>query len=213
LAQNECEKRVLPNYVDKKLQICKMSELHIFVTTNICNQIFVTFGRIGTWTDLMQILVGSLSSRKNPWEDSASDERPSSWKCRYLPFWPATTNDKKVRGQSYARSWVTHNDRRIYKIIYIYKGHIFSYIGVWPDWEERERVREEIWRGRRQRTPSIIVLVNLNNSTASLYLSLSYLLSSYLSGHTDSYVWIVYTPVISYTQRRRCENFIKPRTA
>jgi hypothetical protein len=42
------KKRVLPNYVDWKLQICKMSKLHIFVITNICNQIFVTFGRIGT---------------------------------------------------------------------------------------------------------------------------------------------------------------------
>jgi hypothetical protein len=42
------KKRALPNYVDKKLQICKMSKLHIFVITNICNQIFVTFGRIGT---------------------------------------------------------------------------------------------------------------------------------------------------------------------
>jgi hypothetical protein len=42
------KKRVLPNYVDKKLQICQMSKLHIFVITNICNQIFVTFGRIGT---------------------------------------------------------------------------------------------------------------------------------------------------------------------
>jgi hypothetical protein len=41
------KKRVLPNYVDKKLQICKMSKLHKFVITNICNQIFVTFGRIG----------------------------------------------------------------------------------------------------------------------------------------------------------------------
>jgi hypothetical protein len=45
------KKLVLPNYVDKKLQICKMSKLHIFVITNICNQIFVTFGRIGTRTD------------------------------------------------------------------------------------------------------------------------------------------------------------------
>jgi hypothetical protein len=45
------KKRVLPNYVDKKLQICKMSKLHIFVITNICNQIFVTFGRIGTWSE------------------------------------------------------------------------------------------------------------------------------------------------------------------
>jgi hypothetical protein len=44
------KKRVLPNYVDKKLQICKMSKLHIFVITNICNEIFVIFGRIGTWT-------------------------------------------------------------------------------------------------------------------------------------------------------------------
>jgi hypothetical protein len=34
-AQNECEKCVLPNNVDKKLQICKMSKLHIFVSTNI----------------------------------------------------------------------------------------------------------------------------------------------------------------------------------
>jgi hypothetical protein len=33
---------VLPNYVYKKLQICK-----IFVITNICNQTFATFGRIG----------------------------------------------------------------------------------------------------------------------------------------------------------------------
>jgi hypothetical protein len=41
------KKHVLPNYVDIKLQICKMSKLHIFVITNICNQIFVTFGRIG----------------------------------------------------------------------------------------------------------------------------------------------------------------------
>jgi hypothetical protein len=40
--------RVLPNYVDKKFHIFKMSKLHMCVFTNICNQIFVTFGRIGT---------------------------------------------------------------------------------------------------------------------------------------------------------------------
>jgi hypothetical protein len=44
------KKCVLPNYVDKKLQVCKMSKLHIFVITNICNQILVTFGRICTWS-------------------------------------------------------------------------------------------------------------------------------------------------------------------
>jgi hypothetical protein len=41
-------KWVWKNYADKKLQICKMSKLKIFVITNIFNQIFVTFGRIGT---------------------------------------------------------------------------------------------------------------------------------------------------------------------
>jgi hypothetical protein len=54
------KKRVLPNYVDKKLQtckmsklqLCKMSKLQISVITNICNQIFVTFGRIGTRSSL-----------------------------------------------------------------------------------------------------------------------------------------------------------------
>jgi hypothetical protein len=44
------KKRVLPNYIDKKFHIFKMSKLHIFVITNICKQIFVTFGRIGTWS-------------------------------------------------------------------------------------------------------------------------------------------------------------------
>jgi hypothetical protein len=47
LAHNEWEKLALPNVVDKKLQICKMCKLHIFVITNMCKQIFVTFGRIG----------------------------------------------------------------------------------------------------------------------------------------------------------------------
>jgi hypothetical protein len=42
------KKCVLPNFVDKKLQVCKISKLHIFVITNIFRQIFVTFGRIGT---------------------------------------------------------------------------------------------------------------------------------------------------------------------
>jgi hypothetical protein len=41
-------KHVLSNYVDEKLQIYKISKLHIFVITYICNQIFVNFGRIGT---------------------------------------------------------------------------------------------------------------------------------------------------------------------
>jgi hypothetical protein len=53
LAQNECEKLVLPNYFDKKLQICKMRKLHIFVITNICNQILVTLGSIGIRVDKM----------------------------------------------------------------------------------------------------------------------------------------------------------------
>jgi hypothetical protein len=44
------KKRVLPNYFDKKLQICKMCKLHIFVITNMRKPIFVTLGRIGTWS-------------------------------------------------------------------------------------------------------------------------------------------------------------------
>jgi hypothetical protein len=50
-------KLVLPNYADKKLQICKMSKLQIFVITNIYNQIFVTFGRIVTW---FQVIGGEV---------------------------------------------------------------------------------------------------------------------------------------------------------
>jgi hypothetical protein len=42
------KKLVLPNYADKKLQICKMIKLQVCVITNICNPIFVTYGRIGT---------------------------------------------------------------------------------------------------------------------------------------------------------------------
>jgi hypothetical protein len=38
------KKCVLPNYVDKKLQVCKMSKLHIFVITNIYNEIFFLVG-------------------------------------------------------------------------------------------------------------------------------------------------------------------------
>jgi hypothetical protein len=43
------KKPVPTNYVDKKLQICKMSKLQMFVITNIRNRIFVTFVRMGTW--------------------------------------------------------------------------------------------------------------------------------------------------------------------
>jgi hypothetical protein len=53
------KKHVLPNYVNKKLHICKMSKLHIFVITNVCNQIFVTFGRIGTSWQLVTLAVRS----------------------------------------------------------------------------------------------------------------------------------------------------------
>jgi hypothetical protein len=46
LAQNEYVKMCPTNKIlDKKLQICKMSKLNICVITNICNQIYVTFGR------------------------------------------------------------------------------------------------------------------------------------------------------------------------
>jgi hypothetical protein len=42
------KKLVLPNYIGKKLQICKMNKLHIFLITNICKPFFVNFGKIGT---------------------------------------------------------------------------------------------------------------------------------------------------------------------
>jgi hypothetical protein len=66
------EKRVLPNYVDKKLQLCKMSKLHVFVITNICNQMFATFGRIGTWSinsahDEMEVGFALSEGRRVAW--------------------------------------------------------------------------------------------------------------------------------------------------
>jgi hypothetical protein len=65
LAQNECEKLVLQNYAYKKLQVCKMSDLQIFVITNICNQIFVTFGSIGTWSVAVLQLARKWKDRRN----------------------------------------------------------------------------------------------------------------------------------------------------
>jgi hypothetical protein len=50
------KKLVLPNYAGKKLQVCKMSKL----------QIFVTFGRIVTWSeDLMLQSVGGDTGPAN----------------------------------------------------------------------------------------------------------------------------------------------------
>jgi hypothetical protein len=41
---------VLLNYFDRKLQICKI--------TNICNPTFVTFGRTGTWLRPERVIFG-----------------------------------------------------------------------------------------------------------------------------------------------------------
>jgi hypothetical protein len=57
-------KLVQPNYADKKLQICKMSKLQIFVITYIFNQIFVIFGRIGTGLQTVQIHGSTMSPRQ-----------------------------------------------------------------------------------------------------------------------------------------------------
>jgi hypothetical protein len=46
---SEClQKRDVPKYIVKKLQLSEMSKLQIFVITNICKPKFVNFGRIGT---------------------------------------------------------------------------------------------------------------------------------------------------------------------
>ena len=39
---------------------------------------------------LMHILTGSRNSRKKPLPPGASESalKPSSWKCKYFPFWP-----------------------------------------------------------------------------------------------------------------------------
>jgi hypothetical protein len=60
------KKCVLPNYVDKKLQVCKMSKLHIFVITNICNQIFVTFGRIGARLHIPTVMIWHFLCTTSP---------------------------------------------------------------------------------------------------------------------------------------------------
>jgi hypothetical protein len=44
---NDCKNLVLPENNDSLLKIFKMYKLHIFVITNMCKPIFVTFGRIG----------------------------------------------------------------------------------------------------------------------------------------------------------------------
>jgi hypothetical protein len=58
----------LPKSIGKTLHINKMRELQIFVITNICKNIFVTFGRIGTWPPCMSVTFGHAAkmSQLNP---------------------------------------------------------------------------------------------------------------------------------------------------
>jgi hypothetical protein len=49
--------RIILEDIGWKVAKCKMWKLQIFVITNLCKLIFVTFGRIGTWSVTCDILV------------------------------------------------------------------------------------------------------------------------------------------------------------
>jgi hypothetical protein len=84
------KKRVLPNYVDKKLQVFKMSKLQIFVITNICIQVFVTFDRIGTVkaeTATVELAATSGFWRFAPWTLCSlhrDRQRPENFFVRFI---------------------------------------------------------------------------------------------------------------------------------
>jgi hypothetical protein len=68
---------VLLNYFYKNGQIRKMSKLQICVITNICNPIFVTVGRIGTWlaTSRTQSLLKNLCMKETDYIFSPQGSR------------------------------------------------------------------------------------------------------------------------------------------
>jgi hypothetical protein len=64
LTQNVCKKLDLPKNIGKKLQICKISKLQVFVITNICKPIFVTFGWIGTRGEFFKEIFAPSPNRR-----------------------------------------------------------------------------------------------------------------------------------------------------
>jgi hypothetical protein len=94
LAQNECEKNLSYQtmLIKSYKYVPKMSKLQIFVITNICNKIFVTFGRIGTRSNLTKTKPSQILSQK--W---------SNWLLRKLFIHSISPNQKQI--------WIPSNIR------------------------------------------------------------------------------------------------------
>jgi hypothetical protein len=73
LAQNYCKKTCPTKLYWLKVKKCKMCKLQIFVITNMCNPIFVTFGRIGTLAEIGARGSGAARSRHSITEPSGAN--------------------------------------------------------------------------------------------------------------------------------------------